>query len=83
MVSARKAGDEICELCSSMGGTITGEHGVGLEKLHAMFTQFSSADLSTMRRVKEVFDPVGILNPGKLLPPEEDESLHETKEVAG
>lgn len=83
MVSARKAGDEICELCSSMGGTITGEHGIGLEKLHAMFTQFSPADLSTMRRVKEVFDPVGILNPGKLLPPEEDESLHERKGVVG
>ena len=83
IVSAREAGDEICELCSSMGGTITGEHGVGLEKMHAMLIQFSPADLGAMRRVKEVFDPENVLNPGKLFPDEAGESRQEKEEVAG
>lgn len=80
--AARQAGEDILEICLSLGGTITGEHGVGLEKLHAMNAMFSPADLGAMQMVKSVFDPEGILNPGKLLPTEE-EALPEKAEVAG
>ncbi|MEE9399126.1 MAG: FAD-linked oxidase C-terminal domain-containing protein [Dehalococcoidales bacterium] len=66
--AARKAGEEILEVCFDLGGTITGEHGIGLEKLEAMHHMFGPADLATMRKVKQVFDPDNTLNPGKLLP---------------
>jgi len=64
----RQASDEILEYCLSAGGSITGEHGVGMEKLTLMAQQFSPDSLATMKRLKEVFDPDGRLNPGKLLP---------------
>lgn len=73
--AARKTGEEILDTCIALGGTISGEHGIGLEKLAAMPRMFSLADLATMRRVKQVFDPDDILNPGKLLPPEADKYL--------
>ncbi len=66
----KKAGEEILDICFDLGGTITGEHGIGIEKLEAMRHAFSPADLAAMRRVKMVFDASGVLNPGKLLPPE-------------
>ena len=66
--AAKDAGQEILDTCLSLGGTITGEHGIGLEKLDAMYSMFSPAELATMRKVKSVFDPNDILNPGKLLP---------------
>ncbi len=50
------------------GGTLTGEHGIGLEKLHAIGRQYGELELDAMRRVKAVLDPAGILNPGKVLP---------------
>jgi len=75
--AAKKAGEEILDTCIELGGTITGEHGIGLQKLDAMYRMFSPADLATMRKVKQVFDPDGILNPGKLIPPER-EGLPET-----
>ena len=50
------------------GGTLTGEHGIGLEKLHAIGRQYGERELDAMRRVKAVLDPAGILNPGKALP---------------
>jgi FAD/FMN-containing dehydrogenase len=64
----RAAGDEILAVCAAAGGTITGEHGVGLEKLSAMDLIFSPADMRAMRWVKDVFDPAGLANPGKVLP---------------
>lgn len=73
--AAEKAGEEILDACIALGGTITGEHGIGLQKLHAMHRMFSPTDLATMHKVKLVFDPDDILNPGKLLPPEVDKSL--------
>ncbi|MBT9167453.1 MAG: putative FAD-linked oxidoreductase [Syntrophomonadaceae bacterium] len=73
--AARKAGEEILDVCLALDGTISGEHGIGLEKLHAMHRIFSPTDLATMRKVKLVFDPDDILNPGKLLPPEVDKFL--------
>jgi len=50
------------------GGTITGEHGVGVEKLEFMPLIFSEADLAAMDRVRAAFDPGGLCNPGKVLP---------------
>ncbi|MFQ6122608.1 MAG: FAD-binding oxidoreductase, partial [Dehalococcoidales bacterium] len=74
VAAARKAGEEVLDVCIALGGTISGEHGVGVEKLKAMSRMFSPADIDAMRKVKKVFDPAGILNPGKLFP-ETDESL--------
>lgn len=65
----RQAAEEILSQCVAMGGAITGEHGVGLEKRGLMPLTFSDDDLEMMRRLKSVFDPQGHFNPGKLLPP--------------
>ena len=61
-------GGRILELCISVGGTITGEHGVGMEKIDQMCTQFSAAELRQFHAVKEAFDADGLLNPGKAIP---------------
>jgi len=79
--AAHEAGEVILKVCLDMGGTLTGEHGIGLEKLHSMKAMFRPADLAAMHRVKSVFDPDSILNPGKLLPPEGDGPHHEKKEA--
>ncbi len=63
-----RAGEDILRACVEAGGTITGEHGVGIEKREYMRWLFSDADLDAMRRVKRAFDPRGVLNPDKLLP---------------
>ncbi|MGO9260778.1 MAG: FAD-linked oxidase C-terminal domain-containing protein [Bryobacteraceae bacterium] len=65
---ARRAGGDILRYCIEVGGSITGEHGVGMEKKELMARQFSEATLETMRRFKLLFDPDGRLNPGKMLP---------------
>lgn len=62
------AGKEILELCVEMGGTLSGEHGIGIEKMMEMPLVFSDLDLAMMGRLKEAFDPDGILNPGKVIP---------------
>jgi FAD/FMN-containing dehydrogenase len=56
------------KVCAEMGGTISGEHGIGLEKLHGMSMIFSPKDIAAMKKVKEAFDPLNLMNPGKLLP---------------
>jgi glycolate oxidase len=61
-------GRRILELCVEVGGTITGEHGVGMEKIDVMCSQFSTAELSQFHAVKAAFDPKGLLNPGKAIP---------------
>jgi glycolate oxidase len=61
-------GAEILETSVAMGGTVTGEHGVGVEKLNSMCVQFTPEELDQMRAVKRAFDPGGLLNPGKVLP---------------
>jgi len=65
---ARAAGTAIMQLCIEMGGTLTGEHGVGMEKNELMPLMFTEADLELMRKVRAAFNPVGRLNPGKVLP---------------
>jgi len=61
-------GREILSLCIEMGGTITGEHGVGVEKLDAMCLQFDPAELAQFHAIKSAFDQQGLLNPGKAVP---------------
>ena len=61
-------GGKILELCIEVGGTITGEHGVGLEKIDQMCVQFEPSELEHFHGVKAAFDPRGLLNPGKAVP---------------
>jgi glycolate oxidase len=61
-------GGKILELCVDMGGCITGEHGVGIEKIRYMPKQFNDAELAQLHSVKNAFDASGILNPGKGIP---------------
>ncbi len=72
---AEKLGGQILELCVQVGGTITGEHGVGMEKLNYMCVQFSAAELGQFERLKTAFDANNLLNPGKVIP-----SLHRCAE---
>jgi glycolate oxidase len=69
-------GTEILKLCVDVGGSITGEHGVGVEKLNAMCHQFSPAELAIFHQIKDVFDPKALLNPGKAVP-----TLHRCAEL--
>jgi glycolate oxidase len=61
-------GGKILELCVEVGGTITGEHGVGMEKINQMCVQFKPVELEYFHAVKESFDPERLLNPGKAVP---------------
>ncbi len=61
-------GADILETSVRMGGSVTGEHGVGVEKLNSMCVQFSPAELERMMAVKHAFDPHALLNPGKVIP---------------
>jgi glycolate oxidase len=63
-----EAAEAIMQKCAELGGSITGEHGVGIEKNELMPLIFSQDDLAMMKRIKEVFNPQGVLNPGKVLP---------------
>ncbi len=62
------AADDLVELCVRNGGVLSGEHGIGLEKRDKMSEMFSPVDLDAQARLKEVFDPEGTFNPGKILP---------------
>ena len=66
--TAEAFGAEILELSVALGGTITGEHGVGIEKINQMCSQFAPPELDMFHRVKAAFDPEGLLNPGKAIP---------------
>lgn len=66
--TAEELGGKILELCVELGGTITGEHGVGIEKINQMCVQFDDNELLQFHAVKKAFDPAGILNPGKAVP---------------
>ena len=68
VLRVKEAGREIMETCVRAGGTITGEHGVGLDKRDFLSLIFSDEDLSAMLRVRAAFDPTGLCNPGKIIP---------------
>ncbi|MEC4749518.1 FAD-linked oxidase C-terminal domain-containing protein [Methylomicrobium sp. Wu6] len=72
---AEQLGGAILGHCVAVGGTITGEHGVGIEKLNQMCLQFSASELMQFQALKRAFDPQGLLNPGKAIP-----SLHRCAE---
>lgn len=65
---AELCGAEVLELCVKVGGCLTGEHGVGVEKRELMLTQFTETDLEHQMRIKEMFDPDWLLNPAKVFP---------------
>jgi glycolate oxidase len=65
---AERLGAEVLELCVAVGGTVTGEHGVGVEKLGPMCMQFNAEELAVFHAVKGAFDPDELLNPGKAVP---------------
>jgi len=71
---AENAGAEILKLCVAVGGCLSGEHGIGIEKRDLMRVQFSDADLAVQMRIKSVFDPDWLLNPGKVFPLDAQES---------
>lgn len=72
---AEAFGREILELSVALGGSITGEHGVGIEKINQMCVQYTTPELDAFRRIKQAFDEKGLLNPGKAIP-----SLHRCAE---
>src|SRR5262249_27764776 len=65
-----RAAEKVLKYCIDVGGTVTGEHGVGVEKLHIMPYQFDEATMRQFQRVKEAFDPEERINAGKLMPSE-------------
>ena len=65
---AEKFGASILELCVQVGGTVTGEHGIGIEKINQMCVQFKPEELGAFSAVKAAFDPYGLLNPDKVIP---------------
>jgi glycolate oxidase len=73
--STEEFASEVLEKCVALGGTITGEHGVGIEKINQMCVQFSAGELAMFRDLKAAFDSKGLLNPGKNIP-----SLHRCAE---
>ena len=73
---AENFGADILRLCVEVGGVLTGEHGVGVEKRDLMGTMFSETDLAHQERLKCAFDPAQLLNPGKVFP-----TLHRCAEL--
>jgi glycolate oxidase len=68
MEKAERAGEDILRLCVEVGGCLTGEHGVGIEKRDLMRCQFDESDLAQQMRIRNVFDPAWLLNPAKVFP---------------
>ena len=73
---AEAFGTDILKLCVEVGGTVTGEHGIGVEKLDAACSQFTPEELAQFHAIKAAFDPAGLLNPGKAVP-----TLHRCAEM--
>ena len=68
VMRVKEAGRELMQVCVNAGGTITGEHGVGLDKKDLLPFVFSETDMDAMLRVRAAFDPAGLCNPGKIIP---------------
>ena len=66
--AAHQLGAEVLSICLNHGGTITGEHGIGIEKIDCMCLQFSAAENQAFHALKAAWDPSGLLNPGKAIP---------------
>lgn len=79
---AELAGAEILKLCVAVGGCLTGEHGVGIEKRDLMTEQFSPSDLAVQMRIRSVFDPNWQLNPGKVFPLDASPAASTNEEAA-
>jgi glycolate oxidase len=73
--SAEECGADILKLCVEVGGCLTGEHGVGVEKRDLMPFQFAEHELEQQRRIKSAFDPDWLLNPSKVFPLREPPAL--------
>ena len=73
--NVQKAGQKVIEICLAQNGSITGEHGVGIEKRRYLSLMYSDSEIQTMHELKEIFDPNNLLNPGKIFP--EQESVEE------
>jgi glycolate oxidase len=71
LARVQKAGSEILKACADLGGTISGEHGIGIEKLSDMKFIFTDADINMMRGISLAIDPKGLCNTGKLIPRKE------------
>jgi glycolate oxidase len=65
---AKQSNEDLLNACLALGGSVTGEHGVGVDKAQNLIHQYSAEDLNFMARLRRVLDPDGIMNPGKLLP---------------
>jgi glycolate dehydrogenase FAD-linked subunit len=68
LARAREVNDELLRACIALGGSVSGEHGIGVDKMKSLPLQFAPADLDFMARLRRAFDPDGIMNPGKILP---------------
>ncbi len=75
MARVHKAGSEILRICAELGGTISGEHGIGTEKIKEMAFVFRRSDIEFMRAIKAALDPKNLCNPGKVLPEELESAL--------
>ncbi|MDA2979859.1 MAG: hypothetical protein O3B42_08895, partial [Actinomycetota bacterium] len=64
----KAAADQMVRVSIEAGGTLSGEHGIGIEKRDLMPLVFNDADLDAQARIREAFDPDGVMNPGKILP---------------
>jgi glycolate oxidase len=64
----RAASEEVLQLVIAMGGTLSGEHGIGLEKVAYMGSLYGEADLAEMRKLRALFNPHDLCNPGKVIP---------------
>jgi glycolate oxidase len=65
---AARVAEAILEICIDAGGSLTGEHGIGIDKVCSMPLLFGSDDLEAMKRLRRAFDPAGLCNPGKVIP---------------
>jgi glycolate oxidase len=77
LARAETLAGHILEMCVEMGGSITGEHGVGVEKREYLPAMFNEEEIDCLRRVRAAFDPLGIANPGKMFPTAEAPALRQ------
>jgi FAD/FMN-containing dehydrogenase len=68
LARAKQANEELLHACIALGGSVTGEHGIGADKAQSLPLQFAESDLNFMYRLRGAFDPDRLMNPGKLLP---------------